>query len=283
MSNKPRHRTGYSPNDTELVRSACLTVAVTLGAYLDDLVVVGGLVPALLIDTRADAPEGDERHPGTNDLDLGLSLGVLDEQRYAAISDRLSAEDFGPDTNDDGNHTVQRWKRGALKVDFLIPRAPGQPDRRRIHNLEPNFGAIVTPGLELAFAERVTVRLGGTTLTGQRATRDIPVCGPGAFTVLKALAFADRSEPKDAYDLVYVLHHTSGGPRAVAAALGRHAVTSPDIVNQAIELLARDFATAGHTGPRRAAEFEHLDADDQDDAAADAHGYVDDLLAAYRT
>ena len=31
------------------------------------------------------------------------------------------------------------------------------------------------------------------------------MCGPGAFVVLKALAFRDRGEPKDAYDLVYVL------------------------------------------------------------------------------
>lgn len=280
MSDKPRHRSGYAAEDTELVRSACLTVAVTLGAYLDDLVIVGGTVPALLIDTEREGPSED-LHPGTNDLDLGLSLGVLDDQRYAAISERLRAENFEPDMSNAGNLTVQRWHRGGLKVDFLNPQAPGQPAGGRIHNLEPDFGAIVTPGLELAFAERVQIQLDGTTLTGERAARVVPVCGPGAFVVLKALAFADRSELKDAYDLVYVLRHTPGGPRAVADRLKEHAADHSTIVERAVQLLARDFATIDHTGPRRAADFEHLEPDDRDNAAADAHGFIDDLLTTY--
>lgn len=281
MTEKPRHRSGYSAEDTELVRSACLTVAVTLGAYLDDLVIVGGLVPALLIDTVRDAPR-EEMHPGTNDLDLGLSLGVLDEGRYSEISERLRAERFEPDRNNAGNPTVQRWHRDGLKVDFLIPQVPGQGDESRIQNLQPDFGAIITPGLELAFAERVKVELDGMTLAGERASREVPVCGPSAFVVLKALAFADRSEPKDAYDLVYVLHHTAGGVRAVAERLREHAVSHPLIVQRAVEFLARDFATVDHTGPRRAAEFEYIDAQDRENAAADAHGFVDDLLSALR-
>lgn len=225
----------------------------------------------------------EELHPGTNDLDLGLSLGVLDDQRYAAISERLRAEHFEPDTSNTGNATVQRWHRGGFKVDFLIPQAPGQPASRRIHNLEPDFGAIVTPGLELAFAERVQIELDGTTLTGERATREVPVCGPGAYVVLRALAFADRGEPKDAYDLVYLLRHTPGGPRAVVGRLKQHVGDHPAIVDRAVELLARDFATIDHTGPRRAAEFEHLEPEDRDNAAADAHGFVDDLLTAYHS
>ena len=107
--------------ETELVRSACLTVAVTLGTYLGDVVIVGGLVPSLLIDSqRAEPTEADDDHPGTNDLDLGLSLAVLDDQRYTEISARLRAEGFEPDQNAAGNPTVQRWRLGELKVDFIV-------------------------------------------------------------------------------------------------------------------------------------------------------------------
>lgn len=281
MSDKPRHRSGYTAEETELVRAACLTLAVSLGAHLDDLVIVGGLVPALLIDSQREAP-AEELHPGTNDLDLGLALGVLNERRYAAISDRLRAERFEPDTSKSGNPTVQRWRRDGLKVDFLIPNADGQSDGRRIHNLEPDFGALITPGLELAFDERVNVDITGVTLDGEQASRSVPVCGPAAFVVLKALAFADRGEPKDAYDLVYVLRHTPGGSRAVGERLREHAAGHGDIVELAVQLLARDFATVDHTGPRRAAEFDYLDDEGRDNAAADARGYVDDLLRTYR-
>ena len=110
----------------------------------------------------------------------------------------------------------------------------------------------------------------------------MPVCGPGAFIVLKAFAFADRSEPKDAFDLVYVIRGTPGGAAEVAAKLRAHAATHPEIVDEAVALLARDFEAPGHLGPRRAADFDHIDGDDLDEAAADAHGYVDDLIKVYQ-
>ena len=283
MNEKPRHRSGYTSEETELVRSACLTVAVTLGAYLDDVVIVGGLVPSLLIDSQhAEPSDADEDHPGTNDLDLGLSLAVLDDERYTEISARLRAEGFEPDQNAAGNPTVQRWRLGDLKVDFLMPPAPGQDPTRRVQNLEPDFGALVTRGLELAFNERSQVTIVGITLAGEEATREVPVCGPGAFIVLKAFAFADRGEPKDAFDLVYVIRGTPGGAAEVAAQLRVHAATHPEIVDEAVASLARDFETPGHHGPRRAADFDHIGGDDLDAAAADAHGYVDDLINAYR-
>ncbi|MFP3900251.1 MAG: hypothetical protein ACLFXM_05310 [Acidimicrobiia bacterium] len=283
MNEKPRHRSGYTAEGTELVRSACLTVAATLGRYLDHIVFVGGVVPSLIIDAqRSPTDEDDEVHPGTNDLDLGLSLALLDEERYAEISARLRAEGFAPDTNTAGNATVQRWRLGDLKIDFLIPPVPGQDPRRRVQNLESDFGAIVTPGLELAFNERTEIEIDGTTLAGERARRTVPVCGPGAFVVLKTLAFADRIVQKDAYDLVYVVRGMPGGGGAIATRLKEHAVSHPEMIERAITFLDRDFASVDHVGPRRAAEFEHFEPGARVDAAADAHGLVDDLLRAYR-
>jgi hypothetical protein len=288
MPDKPRHRSGYSSEETQLVRAACLTVAVTLGAVLEDLCIVGGFVPALLIDIGGETADTEhEEHPGTNDLDLGLSLALLDDERYAEISDRLRREGFEPDTNDAGNPTVQRWRwcvdQLNVTVDFLMPPAPDQAVDLRVQKLQPDFGALVTPGLQLAFDERVEIEIEGQTLQGERATRTVPVCGPAAFTVLKSLAFGDRGEPKDAYDLVYVIRGTQGQGRAIAQRLAEHAVHNSAIVDQALELLARDFDSPAHVGPLRAAEFEYIDENDRTNAAADAHGYVDDLLQAYRS
>lgn len=285
---KPRHRSGYGAEEFEQVKSACLTVAVTLGAYLDDVCIVGGLVPALLIDTTREDAGADDRHPGTNDLDVGLALAVLDDQRYAEISARLRAEGFEPDTNDAGNQTVQRWRLGDLKVtvDFLIPPAPDQDERVRVQNLEGDFGALITPGLQLAFDERVDIELDGHTLQGERVRRTIPVCGPAAFVVLKALAFGDRGEPKDAYDLVYVIRHTPGRGRAIAGRLTGHAARHNTVVERALALLASDFDAPDGLGPRRAAEFavaRPASEEERDEASADAHGYVDDLLSAAYT
>ena len=46
-----------------LVEATCLTVAVTLGALMDRLCIVGGLVPSLLIEAGVEAlVSGDRRH-----------------------------------------------------------------------------------------------------------------------------------------------------------------------------------------------------------------------------
>lgn len=152
------------------------------------------------IEAQRQDDRDDDRHPGTNDLDVGLALALLYDQRYAELSARLHAEGFEPDTNANDNPTLQRWRIGNLNVtvDFLMPPAPDQDQARRVQALQPDFGALVTPGLELAFDERVEVDLDGHTLKGERARRTIPVCGPALFVVLKALAFGDRGEPKDA-------------------------------------------------------------------------------------
>jgi len=50
MTDKPTTAAGYQSEQVELVRATCLYVATKLGDIMDELVVVGGLVPSLLID-----------------------------------------------------------------------------------------------------------------------------------------------------------------------------------------------------------------------------------------
>ena len=59
----------YAGEHTEFVRSTCLYVATKLGEIMEELVVIGGLVPSLLIG-HEDLPAGAEPHVGTMDLDL---------------------------------------------------------------------------------------------------------------------------------------------------------------------------------------------------------------------
>ncbi|HEV3002260.1 MAG TPA: hypothetical protein VGW75_16070 [Solirubrobacteraceae bacterium] len=258
-------------------------MAVALGEFLDRLCIVGGIVPVLLIDRHG---EGDEAgtHPGTNDLDVALAIALVRDGDYTEITRRLAQEGFEPDTNDAGNPTPQRWTLPGLDVtvDFLLPQLPDHPPERRIQPLDGDFAAFIMPGLDVVFDERVEVALRGTTLRGEKVERTVPVCGPGAFTILKALAFDGRGAPKDAYDLVYVLRGWSRGVAEVADRLAAHAERRPKLVAKALRILARDFADPGMIGPRRVVEFDGALVEDADAAAADAHGYVDDLLRAGR-
>ena len=284
---KAQRRHELQPAETVAVQAACLTVATSMGNLMDSLCIVGGFVPVLLIDRSPDAECASESHPGTQDLDLALDVGLLDVSQYTEISARLRREGFVQDVNDNDNPTVQRWTFGPLKVtiDFLMAPVPGADPGIRIHKLEGDFGVVVTPGIDLAFDERVWVEMEGQTLKGERAARRIPVCGPGAFVVLKALAFHDRTEPKDAFDLVYVLRRWPGGVANIIERLGTHVSKAPEMVRTALRKLQDDFASVDHIGPRRAAAFElppGVELDEVPDAIADAFGFVDDLLSGCR-
>jgi predicted nucleotidyltransferase len=244
---------------------------------MDELVVVGGLVPSLIIDQSTLSPETDA-HVGTMDLDVGLTLAIFDEKRYEALSERLRRAGFVPDTNEEGRLTNQRWKItnfGHVTVDFLIPPSDDDRDQGgKLKHIQSDFAAIVTPGLRLAFSDRQRIILSGRTIIGEEASREIWVCGPGAYTVLKALAFDGRGENKDAYDLFYVLRNYGAGIGDIVARL-RPLLPESEAI-KAIDILKRDFLSQDGLGPRRVSEFIHGAPDD--DTQADVVGFVRMLL-----
>lgn len=85
MPEKPRHASEYGGDQVELVRATCLYIATKLGDLMDEVVVVGGLVPLLLINP-GELPVGTAAHVGTMDLNIGLALALLDEGRYRSLT-----------------------------------------------------------------------------------------------------------------------------------------------------------------------------------------------------
>lgn len=284
MSDKPATSAGYQAEDTEQVVSACLTLASALGDLADEFCIVGGLVPSMICEEQVDpAALDDGAHVGTNDLDVALQVTVLDDEQYKEIASRLRTKGFGPDENADGQRTRQRWRwrDGNVTVDFLIPPVEGtDPDTVRLQSLEEDFAALIVKPLGLAFHERVSRTLRGHTLEGDEIERTINFCGPAAFVALKAFAFSNRAEQKDAYDLVYVLRRWPGGIADVAARMADHATRDGALIAELLALLDRDFESTGSVGPRSTSRF--YDGIVDDDRVADAHGAVRDLLDACR-
>ncbi|MEW6363293.1 MAG: nucleotidyl transferase AbiEii/AbiGii toxin family protein [Acidobacteriota bacterium] len=276
MDERPRRALEYSSEQLELVRSTCLYVATRLGDLTDEIVVVGGLVPSLLIDQAA-LPDGTSRHVGTMDLDVGLNLALLDEGRYRTLTERLRDAGFVQDETGHGRRTRQRWRvtgRGSVTVDFLIPPSRETDQAGKLRDIERDFAAIIAPGLRLAFQDRRRILIEGTTILGEKAAREVWVCGPGAFVVLKALAFLGRGENKDAYDLYYVVRNFGAGVDDVAACL-RPMLEDLD-ARRAINVLRADFLDHQAIGPRRVAEF--LQGRRDQEIQADVVGFIKALI-----
>ncbi len=280
MADKPNRASEYRSEQVELVRPTCLYVAAKLGDLMDEVVVVGGLVPSLLIDQGA-LPEGSSAHVGTMDLDVGLKLALLDKGRYRTLTERLREAGFTQDETEEGRPIRQRWRitgLGSVSVDFLIPPSLATDQGGKLRSIEKDFAAIIAPGLTLAFQDRSRVRIDGKTIFGEKARREVWVCGPGAFVVLKALAFLGRGENKDAYDLYYLIRNFGAGVEDVAACL--RPLLGDDEAQKALQVLRDDFLDHDGVGPRRVAEF--LQGGPDDEIQADVVGFVAALLDAVR-
>jgi len=243
---------------------------------MKEAVIIGGLVPSLLIKQN-DLPDGADSHVGTTDLDMGFTLAIFDDKRYQAITNRLRSAKFSPDVNEQGNLTRQRWKIekvGKITIDFLIPPVSDDDAGGQIKDIEKDFAAVTTPGLELAFKDIIKITLEGYTLFGENAKRDVYVCGPGAFVVLKALAFRTRGENKDAYDLYYHIRNYGSSVEDIAVAL--KPLLHESEAKEAIKILNEDFASNDSVGAVRVARFITGSIDEV--IQAEVAGFVRNLL-----
>lgn len=199
-------------------------------------------------------------------------------QRYRTLAEHLRRAGFAPDTNDKGNPTQQRWKMAqpeAATVDFLVPPSLQESRGGKLLHIQSDFAAFVTPGLQLAFRDRLSVQLDGLTAAGEKASRPIWVCGPGAYVVLKALAFRTRGDNKDAYDLHYVVSQFGTGVQSVVDHF-KPLLNEPD-AQRALQILREDFQHIDSLGPRRVAQF--LVGGPDDAIQADVRGFVAEFLA----
>jgi hypothetical protein len=133
---------------------------------------------------------------------------------------------------------------------------------------------VITPGLELAFKDKIKITLDGNTIFGEKAKRDVYFCGPGAFMVLKALAFRRRGENKDAYDLYYHIRNFGSGVEDIAVAL--KPLLNEKETKEAIKILKEDFTDNDSIGAIRVARFITDSADET--IQADVAGFIHALL-----
>jgi hypothetical protein len=277
MADKPKHASEYTSEQVELVRAMCLYVATKLGDMMDDLLIVGGLVPSLIVDQEhlaGDVPP----HVGTMDLDVGLQVALLQQGRYRQLTERLRDAGFEMDKNDAGRPTRQRGavaQADRVTIDFLVQPTLEGDRGGKLRDLEPDFAAIIAPGLRCAFRDRRQVTLRGKTLFGEKATREIWVCDAGAYVVLEALAFDSRGANKDAYDLSHVVRNYGSGPADVASKL--QPLLDDADAQRALTVLKRDFSEPDALGPMRVAAFVTGGTDEQ--LQADVVGFVAQLLA----
>jgi hypothetical protein len=260
---KPAHRGGYTALHTDLCERTLVSLMRGLGPWKLSVYLVGGLVPRYLIDARSDPP-AQTRHIGTTDVDLVLDLGIMaDIEAYRRLEQNLQRLGFQRGSNDEGQAQHFSWRKPiqpgvTIVVDLLCDdrndahagHAVAIPGERRL-------SALVIPGAHLVIADHLTIPLTAELLDEAGvATETIRIANIVPFLVLKCLAFEDRNEPKDAYDIIYALTHYGyalthygQGPEAVAAAIRvwQNRQPAEPLIARTLAILRDRFASDQHT------------------------------------
>ncbi|MGD9633544.1 MULTISPECIES: hypothetical protein [unclassified Afipia] len=276
---KPATLDGYADKYTDDCERVLITLLRGLGPWKKSVFLVGGLTPRYLVSAK---PPAVPPHAGTLDVDIVIDLQILtDTDAYHTLEDNLKKMGFERAKNDKGQMLSWRWQArtdsGALMVLELLADAP-EIAGGKVQPLptDGTISALNIPHSSMVFDLYKTVEIQAELLGGNGiVTEEVKHADIVSFTCLKAFAFDQRFERKDAHDLIYCIENAPEGMDAVAAAFrealgGKHAA----VVKEALAILTRRFATDDKAegyrkdGPIAVARFELSESEDAEQREA---------------
>jgi hypothetical protein len=250
MNPELRHESDYTHRQVEAARRVLVDVGQVLQSFEQEIVVVGGWVPDLLLPNAATA------HVGSIDVDLALDAAKLGDGRYAELlTSLLDTRRYAKGGKDFQLLTVVDLGDGdepiAVEIEFLAPRdvklAKNHP------KLVEGFRVLQFPACGAAFGNPQRMELNGRMISGAPNTVHLQVASLPDFVIMKAHAVGGRDKPKDVYDLCYCLDEFTDGVKRVAA--DWNARRTDPLVVAAVDLLKEKFQTIDHHGPGQLAIF----------------------------
>jgi hypothetical protein len=265
----------YATDQVEAARSVLLELVHLLGEYREDIVVVGGWVPLLIL------PTGSEHHVGSIDVDLALNHRTLRDAGYATIQALLLRRGYEQDPRQPfifHRAVVVNGNKISVEVDFLAGEYEGTGPKHRTQPVHEGR-ARKARGCDLAFDLYVETEIEGELPEGGKDQASIRVSSAVAFLVMKGMALYDRLKEKDAWDICFTVTNYPGGFDALAEAFRPH--IGNRLVQEGLLKIAEKFASPEHMGPKFVADFEDLqDREARAIRTRDAYERVNHLLRA---
>jgi hypothetical protein len=239
-------RVDYTSEAVEAARSVIIELVHILGEYRDNIVLVGGWIPDLLL------PQSKDSHIGSIDVDLALNHKQLTESGYRTISEILGHSGYIQDEQQP--FIFRKEVHGqTVKVDFLAGEYSGTGKNHHtqtILEMRPRKAR----GCDLAFEiPPVTISLKGQLPDGALDEVQVQISSVVPFLIMKGIAMEDRRKAKDAYDIYFVIQNYPGGLDEVANAFEPY--LKMPLVQEGLRKIAGKFASPDYVGPRDVADF----------------------------
>ncbi|MFT5323453.1 MAG: hypothetical protein ACI8P0_001302 [Planctomycetaceae bacterium] len=229
-------------NQQDAARAVLIEVVNVLGAFRDEIVIVGGWwVPDLTFPGK--------NHVGSPDVDLAVSPHALGSDAYSTILGRLQEKNYSHSTSPTRFLRSVPGASEPVKVD-LISGEYAQGERTKtitVNELQLN----TLRGIDLAFECCDGISISGTMPDGIFNTVRARIVRPEAFILIKAFALDERVKAKDAYDVAFVLSNYQPTLAALAERVAPLATTG--LGAEAFTILCDKFAALDAVGPQSAA------------------------------
>lgn len=275
---KPKTAEGYITAQTVACERVLVTLLKAFGTLKDSIRLVGGLVPRYL---TPEVPPDVPAHAGTSDVDIVFNLQVIAEgEGYASLGDQLKQRGFvlylkpGAKSPSSWQWEYKTTEHESVVVEFLHNAAEKSQEGKLTSIEDEKVSAL---GIRHAGVVHTWYREKKVTAElfedAGMSTEVVRFADVTSFVILKALAFDQRAENKDAGDLVHVMRY-SGTPDQVGEMIveryrsGEHNEAIHEALNALKNCFCDGEGVEGYerNGPIAAARFRlGLDPEDEDD------------------
>ena len=244
-------RSDYGLESVEAAKSVLVELTHLLAEYRDDIVLVGGWVPLLLL------PEAEPAHVGSLDIDLALDHRSLDEVGYKSVRALLVERGYrqGKQPFMFLRDVEVRGEPITVEVDLLSGEYEGTGKDHR-HQRAQDVLARKVRGCDLAVDDATEVTIEASLPDGGDDTVSVKVASIVPFVVMKGMALHERLKEKDAYDIYFCVRNWPGGIAALIEQFRPH--MDHALVQEGLRHIADSFASPTAVGPTFVASFEEI-------------------------
>jgi len=248
-------QSGYAPPEVQACLSILVEIMTILGEFRENIVIVGGNVPPLLIQSA------EVKHPGTMDIDLALDKRHIGNDTYKTIVETLKARGYYQKEGEQPfifyrDITTETGKVIPVEIDLLASEYGGTGSHH-CHQTIQDAQARKARGCDLVFSNPVEVPVKGKLPNGAIHEVMVKIPSIGAFLAMKGTALWGRTKEKDAYDIYYCCRYYPGGMAALVGDM--RPLTSNRLAREGLgEIMAR-FRDIDAIGPVGVANFLEID------------------------
>lgn len=244
-------KSDYIEQEVHACFSVLLELMTLLGEFRENIVLVGGNVPPLLI------PSAKEKHIGTIDVDIALDFKHIGANTYKTLLEIIRKKGYYPKPDKQPFvffRDISDKKGQILTVELnLLSGEYGGTGKSHRHQTVQDIKARKARGCDLVFDNTVKVKISGRLPNGAENEITIKIASIGPFLVTKGMALWESHKEKHAYDIYYCCKYYPSGIMSLAEAI--KPIVNNRLAKEGLGKIRSKFVTVNSVGPNWVADF----------------------------